>query len=763
MIAPARALRFAVVPLLALAFASPAHAVLERVGPNNPDPRVGSYPAWYQDTTGLALEFCAPENQAEVDGGWCLLLPGDVTIPEAFPTNFFAEHFYFAADATVTTQGGLGEKGLLVIALEAAGNAPGNQTVFARIRLRLNNVPVSGTYRFIHPYGEETYQAAAGDRIFATDDFGIACAGYDCLLAGRMGPFLLASDSPGGPELPPVTGPAPGKLYIADPARSGAVTGSPLPDFVDSTGALRNHNIFRIEGPPGSNLGGIGVDAVETIAFTLMGRIFSDTIPGRVAVERASYTADGSGRKLDVFATGVETTQGRLPAQPRPAPILPQLSFYEAPCAATATGAPTAPAGLADVQLIGAGHDFWAQTQPAAIPAAVCVKDAAARDALGRIAPAFFPRSVADEITVTEAIYDPAVRKLSVKATSSDAAVPPTLTLAGFGDLASGQIQVAPLAAPPAKVRVVSSRGGVGELHVTTGVASASPPPDALVALNDAATVNEDSGPTTIDVLANDAGAAGGTVTLASLPRFGTASVDPDGKIRYTPNADANGLDGFTYQVAVGTALSNVANVAVTIRPVNDVPVAVDDGPFTVNVNVAAVLPNLLANDLDADGRGDLVHAVAVEQPAAPGAFVLGGPDGIVTFSATAIGTYTFTYQAQDSAGATSANRATVTVNVVAADQVGANSAVFRTGQRRWIVSGASSIPDQLITITYEDGPAAGVTLGTARGDANGNWTLDVRGVSGVLDPTTLVPRPTRIRATSALGGSGTAVIVTRS
>src|SRR5512134_2393449 len=104
---------------VALAFSiGPAQAVLERVGPAGLAPSVGGFPSWYQDTTGLALEFCNPKNQAEVDGGWCLLLPGDVTVPEVFPTNFFDEHFYFAADAIAPAANGA--KALLVLAVESA-------------------------------------------------------------------------------------------------------------------------------------------------------------------------------------------------------------------------------------------------------------------------------------------------------------------------------------------------------------------------------------------------------------------------------------------------------------------------------------------------------------------------------------------------------------------------------------------------------------------------------------------------------------------
>src|SRR4051812_2555759 len=255
---------------------APLQAELARVGPNNPDPRVGSFPAWYQDKTGLALEFCDPLNSSEVDGGWCLLLAGDVTIPEVFPTNFFDEHFYFDSTASLTPVSG--GKALLVLALEAAFvSGPvvaGDQMAFSRIRVKLTDVPVTGTYRFIHPYGEESVFAEAGAPrgIFFTDDVGLSALEFNGALNSRLGPFLAASATPGGAEMPPLTAlnqapdtdpahfggafaptpyPGTGKAYLADPARVGPVTGSALADFVDSTGATRNHNIFRIEGPAG--------------------------------------------------------------------------------------------------------------------------------------------------------------------------------------------------------------------------------------------------------------------------------------------------------------------------------------------------------------------------------------------------------------------------------------------------------------------------------------------------------------------------------
>jgi hypothetical protein len=494
-------------------FAGEAVAFLHRVGPLNPAPPVGNFPAWYQDNTGLTLEFCDPKNQSEVNGGWCLLLPGDPpAVPEVFPTAFFDEHFYFAAGADpVLEPGGAGSSlqfARLVLAVEGAfstGNpVPGAQITFARIRVDFRDVPVTGTYRFIHPYGEEIVDAIAGARIFFTDDVGLGAPGdFSGALGSRLGPFLLPSDTPGGAEMPPLTAANPtpdtnpahfpggfpagvtayplnGKSYIADPARLGPVTGSPLPNFIacpssapctlGTGGTSRNHNIWRVEGPPLSNLDGLGHSFIETDNLTLVGRIFTDAIPSEVTVDRADYALNGAGQKVEVFATGLETTQGRLPAQPKPPLVLPQLSFFDAPCTDNNGGPPFgAPVGATETQMFHAGNSFWAQAQlltPADIPIAVCVKD--------NVSLTYFRKTVGDEISISEAFFDNNAQSLSVKARSSDEVAPVTLTLGGFGDLTNGVILVSPLAAPPSHVHVNSSAGGSRTQEVTTTIPPAT-------------------------------------------------------------------------------------------------------------------------------------------------------------------------------------------------------------------------------------------------------------------------------------------------
>jgi hypothetical protein len=439
-----------------------AHAVLERTGPID---TANGFPRWYMDTTGLNFELCLPQTQAELASGHCLLLPGDApATPEVFPGLFADEHFWWQAGASMTPA--TGGKALLVLGLEAAFSAdvaPGNQIAFSRIRVRLNPVPMTGTYKFIHPYGEESIVGTAGERIFFTDDVGIGAPGdFTGAMKGRFGPFLLPSLTPGGTEIAPVTGPVPGKLYIADPARIGPVTGG-----------IPNQNKFRIEGPAGSNLGGSGVDFIETTGFSLMGRIYTGQVPSLVVPERAVYARNGGEQKVDVFATAYRSAGSRLPGSARPAGFAPVTSFFNAPCGTTLDAAGkllfyTAPASNAlESQMSAQNNSRWGQSRIAAGVAlhdSVCLKDNSGVNINGQPAPAYHPMPLNDTVKVTDVLFDPGSSTLTVRATSSDQVAPPTLTVADFNaPLSSGVVNIPNVTAPPAKLRVVSSIGGVGE------------------------------------------------------------------------------------------------------------------------------------------------------------------------------------------------------------------------------------------------------------------------------------------------------------
>src|SRR5204862_7817748 len=131
---------------------------------------------------------------------------------------------------------------------------------------------------------------------------------------------------------------------------------------------------------------------------------------------------------------------------------------------------------------------------------------------------------------------------------------------------------------------------------------------DKPVAVNDAATVNEDSGANTIDVRANDTDPdnlaapfnAGLTVSAVTQGAHGTVAINTGNlTVSYTPAANYFGSDSFTYTITDGT-LTSTATVNVTVTGANDGPVAVND-TATVTEDSGANTIDVRANDTDPD------------------------------------------------------------------------------------------------------------------------------------------------------------------
>ncbi len=97
----------------------------------------------------------------------------------------------------------------------------------------------------------------------------------------------------------------------------------------------------------------------------------------------------------------------------------------------------------------------------------------------------------------------------------------------------------------------------------------------APVAVADAYTASEDTALVvagTKGVLANDTDPDGDTLTAAQNggPSHGTLVLNAAGGFTYTPAANYNGSDSFTYHANDGKLDSNVATVTITVTPVND-------------------------------------------------------------------------------------------------------------------------------------------------------------------------------------------------
>ena len=133
------------------------------------------------------------------------------------------------------------------------------------------------------------------------------------------------------------------------------------------------------------------------------------------------------------------------------------------------------------------------------------------------------------------------------------------------------------------------------------------------------------------------------TAVLVDSVSHGELVLNADGSFVYTPDQDYNGTDTFTYKASDGDLESEVATVTITINPVNDAPVAVDD-EYTVaeDTILTVAVPGVLENDYDVDGD---VLSAALRSNVSHGVLVLLS-DGSFTYTPDPdfFGTDSFTY-----------------------------------------------------------------------------------------------------------------------
>jgi len=189
------------------------------------------------------------------------------------------------------------------------------------------------------------------------------------------------------------------------------------------------------------------------------------------------------------------------------------------------------------------------------------------------------------------------------------------------------------------------------------------------VAVDDTGTTSEDT-PIVISVLANDFDPDGDPLTVISTssPATGTVVINlppPTYTITYNPPKDFSGIVTFNYTISDGT-FTDVGMVTITVNPVNDPPVAVDD-IGTTNQDVPISI-NVAANDTDVDGNLDLT-SISVITGSISGTTTIGPGAGEITYTPDPgiSGVDTFGYQICDIAPPTPAplcDTAVVTVTI---------------------------------------------------------------------------------------------------
>lgn len=110
------------------------------------------------------------------------------------------------------------------------------------------------------------------------------------------------------------------------------------------------------------------------------------------------------------------------------------------------------------------------------------------------------------------------------------------------------------------------SDGQAGSNLATVSIRTRNP----SYATDDAVALDED-GTAVFDVRANDVEV--NTATVVTGPAHGSVVQRADGSFVYTPHADYNGADSFTYRSDDPYGIRTEAVVAITVRPVNDAPV----------------------------------------------------------------------------------------------------------------------------------------------------------------------------------------------
>jgi autotransporter-associated beta strand protein len=249
-------------------------------------------------------------------------------------------------------------------------------------------------------------------------------------------------------------------------------------------------------------------------------------------------------------------------------------------------------------------------------------------------------------------------------------------------------------------------------------------PSTPVTAGDDAFTATEDT-PALLNVLANDSGPASAslTPTLVGGPAHGTAAVNPNGTITYTPNANFNGADSFTYTVSDGQHTSSPATVTITVNPVNDAPTAGSGTAVTDEDTPVTIDLRPLASDVETPAADLTYNILSVSH----GTLTPTATNGVFTFApaqdynGTAVISYSVTDTGDGSSPALTSDPAALTITVNPVNDAPAAQAqavtVAEDGSAAFALAGTDvETPASALTFTITLVPADGVLLDAAGG-----------------------------------------------
>ncbi len=389
------------------------------------------------------------------------------------------------------------------------------------------------------------------------------------------------------------------------------------------------------------------------------------------------------------------------------------------------------PAGASIVPSSGAFT--WTPTEaqgPGSYPFDVCVSDGLASGCetiTVTVNEVNQPPTAVDD-TFPTVIEDSSNNILDVLANDTDGDLPANpLTVTAVSSASKGTVTIGPAGAhvvytpnPNANgndtftYTLSDGSGGTDTGTVSITVTAVNDTPVANAQL--VPSLNEDTA-TPITLTATDVDNDPLTYSIVTPPSHGTLS-GSGATWTYTPAANYNGPDSFTFKVNDGAVDSSPATVSITVNALNDAPVANAQTPSVAEDTATPI--TLTATDVDND---PLTYSIVT--PPSHGTLSSSGAIRTYTPTANYFGPDSFTFRVNDGTTNSSPATVTITVNAVNDAPVGVVDS--------YIFNGAKDIsaPGVLENDSDVDGDTLTASLttqavhGTATVNADGSFTYD--------------------------------------
>ena len=151
---------------------------------------------------------------------------------------------------------------------------------------------------------------------------------------------------------------------------------------------------------------------------------------------------------------------------------------------------------------------------------------------------------------------------------------------------------------------------------------------------DDTVGTNEDTA-VTFNALANDSFEGSPVITGVTQGSNGSVVIGAGGQLTYTPDANFNGVDSFTYTVTSPAGITETATVTINVAAINDAPVNTVPGSQSTNEDTSLAIAGVSVADTDS---ASVTTTVAVNNgtlsvTAAPGATIADNGTGSVQIS----------------------------------------------------------------------------------------------------------------------------------